>query len=508
MPSLFQSVRSNFTGTLLSRITGLLRDVTLAFYFGASSELALFLVAYRWAFLLRRVVAEGSIQSTYVPLLKKWFKEDPIKATVLHRKFTKQVSLLVFSLCVLCIGLIEGLIIPLFFPHHASLLHLISLMIPVLLFLSLYALAMAFDHCHNIFFRSAFSPVLFNLTWIASAIYSSNFKEFSYILACGVVIGTALQWLFIFLRQRKLTNATVTLSHIDYTFDLKLILKNFSLATIGIVATQFNSGIDALFALAAHNKGPALLWYAMRLQQLPLALVSLSLFSALLPRFSHQTSISESQNLFTKAIKGIFALLCPIFMLIVVVGLPSIQLLFERGSFSSTDSLETFICLLGYSIGIIPMSINLIYQASFYAMSDYKSTLKASCYSIILNMALNSFFIYVLRAPVYTVALATSFSSMLQLAILSKQSKLQIFTKDSIKTLLSTVIASLISGVIPIIIISLYSLPIVLSIFINTLIYLAGYIALLYAFLPQVQYTFQNIIKRAFPSIIKNDLSI
>lgn len=218
--------------------------------------------------------------------------------------------------------------------------------------------------------------------------------------------------------------------------------------TVGIIATQLNSGVDAFFALAASLKGPAFLWYALRLQQLPIALVSLSLFSALLPRFSEHKEPSELSKLFSKATNAAMLILVPIVFLTLLIGSESIQLLFQRGSFSSMDTNSTYLCLAAYILGIIPMSINLIYQAHFYAQQNYYATLKASLSAIGLNLILNTVLIFGLGAPIYYVALSTSLSSILQMMLLVRQAPFELFSKERLQILATALCNGTISALI------------------------------------------------------------
>lgn len=486
MSSLFKSIRSGFFGTLLSRVSGLLRDITLAFYFGASSQLALFLVAYRWAFLMRRVVAEGSIQSTYVPLLKKWMCEDAACAKDLHKKVCKQSALIISLFCIALICLLEFAIAPYTSESIQSIIHLTCIMLPVLIFLSLYALAMAYDHCSGKFFRAAASPALFNIIWIFFTILASFFNQFSYILAFGVLAGTIIQWIYLFKRQYKELASTIPVDTSHKNFSITTLFINFGLVTVGIIATQLNSGIDALFALVASLKGPAFLWYALRLQQLPIALVSLSLFSALLPRFSEHKNPSEQGKLFSKATNVALLILIPIVFLTPLIGSESIQLLFQRGSFSSTDTNSTYFCLIAYILGIIPMSINLIYQAHFYAQQNYYPTLKASLSAIGLNLILNTVLIFGLDAPIYYVALSTSLSSVLQMILLVRQAPFDLFSNERIQIL----VTALFSGTISVLIvrsISFFTSEVLfVKIICITTLYFMIYFSLLFSIIPKL----------------------
>ena len=190
--------------------------------------------------------------------------------------------------------------------------------------------------------------------------------------------------------------------------------KPLALGIFGIAASQINNALDAVFARWASEEGPAVLWYAIRLQQLPLALFGIAISGALLPPLARAVKKGDYPH-FEKfldfSLKNSIVLMLPITFFFLVLGEPCVHLLFGHGDFSYSSIIETSHALWGYAGGLLPMTLILVIAPAFYARNDYRTPSMAAGLSMILNIFLNFMMIAVLGWGAASVATATSISA-------------------------------------------------------------------------------------------------
>lgn len=158
-----------FAGTLLSRVSGGIRDVVMAICFGGCPEIGAFMVAYRLTNLFRRLLGEGNLASGFVPHFESLQREDPKRALQFYRDSAFSFLAILIASVLILEGVLWGL---LFFvsPDWSEIIFLAMWMAPGLIFICLYALNGAFLQCQRSFFVFAAAPVFFNFCWIAMAL--------------------------------------------------------------------------------------------------------------------------------------------------------------------------------------------------------------------------------------------------------------------------------------------------------------------------------------------------
>jgi putative peptidoglycan lipid II flippase len=186
-----------------------------------------------------------------------------------------------------------------------------------------------------------------------------------------------------------------------------------------VTAQQINSAVDALFARAADPEGPAILWYALRLQQLPFALIGVGLMNALLPPLSRASEEDEYLELLGFSMKKIAIFMIPLTFAIFAGGFSGVNLLYGRGAFSELATYETTLALFAYALSLLPMAWTLLLASAFYAKKEYKIPTLCSLLSIAANIALNACFVYLLHMGSVSIALATALASFLNVALLT-----------------------------------------------------------------------------------------
>jgi putative peptidoglycan lipid II flippase len=457
--SIFSSAKL-FSGTILSRFSGLLRDVVMASAFGTHEAVAAFMAAFRFAHLLRRIFGEGCLQTAFIPQFEEIRGENPQNAYRFFRDLSVALSVVLliiigFSL----LGISAFLSFLTLNDSSVEVAWLTFLMMPSLIFICLYGLNTGFLQCERSYFIGSVAPVAFNVIWVIATLclWGQPVGFAMKGLSIAIILGSIAQWMMtlpptLSTLKRNLGQSFWRELKIDLP-PLKKLLTRFLLSLIGVGAMQVNSALDALFARYAESSGPAYLWYAIRIEQLPLALFGIALSGALLPPLSRAMKASDLYRfkLFLEfAIRRTIGFLFPITIAIFILGCASVNLLYGRGLFDQESVLGTTWCLWGYGIGLLPSTLILILAPAFYAQGNYKLPTIASLASMILNVFLNIFLVAYLNLGAASIALATSisaFANVLILAVPLTQKIGSIVTSQFIYQILKTVTASII-GVI------------------------------------------------------------
>lgn len=421
--------QSFFSGTLLSRILGLLRDILMAYTFGASAAIAALMVAFRLSNLFRRLFGEGALHAAFVPAYEKIRARSEVQAA----SFFTDLSFLLLGTLFLVTLLAEGTFYILLQKGHLSpgnfqILSLMTVLMPSLFFICHAAFCSSFLQCQGTYFLPAVSPVFFNLFWIAGVFFAKTFSPDQAVshLAVFILIGLIFQWIALFpstwhLLRTYLKGHSISFQGMKESFSI--LGKPFLLGIVGVSTTQLNNALDALFARMVHLKGPAYLWYALRIEQVPLAIFGVALAGALLPTFSR--AYTQNRNSFLSLLDFSLAksigLLVPCSAALFFIGPAILNLLFARGEFGPDTALQTTYCLWAYGSGLAFQGIVLILAASFYTLGKYKITTQATFYSVILNVLLNTLFAFILKWGASGVALATSLSACFQMIFLLKE---------------------------------------------------------------------------------------
>ncbi len=421
-----------FLGTSLSRVSGLFRDIAMALYFGSSFEIATFMVAYRLANLFRRLLGDGNLQSGMVPCFEEMRGRDPRSAFIFYRdaafSFFAMVGGVVLVSMVVLWQLQDRL--PLKWGRIAF---LAFWMTPGLLFICLSALNTALLQCQKRYFAPAAAPVLFNGVWIASVWAAHTFfpADPMLFLSIGVSFAFAAQWaltgLQAFFEWHKHLSVKEWFSPSLFSSSWKKVLAPMGLGVVGAGAMQINSALDAIFASVADPSGPAYLWYAIRIEQLPLSLFGIALSSALLPPLSRAIQAGDTAKhraLLRGFCQRAMVWMIPFSLALFALGAAGLNFLYGRGDFGSAGLVQTLFCLWGYGLGLAPAALTLLLAAGCYAKKSYKAPTLASLISMGLHLVLNGTFVFVFHWGAVSIALATGLSAWVNYAVLAWGAKI------------------------------------------------------------------------------------
>ncbi len=423
--SLALHVRRFFSGTLLSRISGMVRDLTMAFAFGDHPSVAAFMVAFRLSNLFRRLLGEGPFQSAFIPHFEGLRVQDPAKATFFFRKLSLLIVLLLVGITIFVEGGIAALLSwgTLSEGNH-EIVALTGWLFPAILFICLYGVNISLLNCYDSFFIPSIAPIICNAVWIGAAFFLRN-KDPSMAmptLAKWIVIGFIGQWLLtlpLTLRHAAADWKEWFKFHIPK--EVKDLAKAFTLGAIGVGAMQINGFVDALFARYADIRGPAYLWYSIRLEQLALAIFGIACISAVVPRLSRaikSNDLPQAQDLFGLSYRRILAVMIPCTFAIIAMGTAAVNLIYGRGHFTEFAIGKTTACLWAYGLGLVPTTLVILFSAIFYAQNNFRTPMFISVFTVFVNIVFNAIFVFGFKMGAISTAIATSISAFVNCWIL------------------------------------------------------------------------------------------
>lgn len=395
----------------------------MASCFGSDPAIAAFLVAYRFASLLRRLLGEASLTSSLIPHFEDLRRISSAKGAEFLRDLFCSLVLLLAGLILLCKQL--------FAPWEASshILHLTSLMLPGMLFICLFALSSAVLQCEGRFFLSGFAPVLFNGVWVVAAfcLRGVPVHDAMQTLCFAIVGGYAVQWLITGPFYMRFLRRSLSMGQIwrirPFSVEVRRLARPLMLNVVGIGAVQINSVLDALFASWSRTEGPAFLWYAIRIEQAPIALVGVALSSALLPALARAMQSGETEQFYSQlrfAVQRGFYIMLPLSFALLAVGGSLVNFLYGRGAFDAHTTSQTLLCLWGYAVGLVASASTLLLSQAFYAWHDYKTPATASLVAVAVNLSANALMVFVCHFGPMSIALATSLSAVCNAALLRR----------------------------------------------------------------------------------------
>lgn len=410
--------------TGLSRIAGFVRDILTAAYLGAGPVADAFFIALKLPNFFRRVTAEGAFSIAFVPMYSKTL-ESEIKENA--EKFASNafmVMLTALSIFTILALILMPYLIRVIAPGFADDPEAITLAseltritFPYLLLMSLSALLGGMLNAVDRFAPFAFAPVLFNLSLIVSLLMSDHFETAGHAMAFGVLIAGFLQFVFLWFSLKR-AGFRIHISMPKMDADIRKVLKLMGPAMIGAGVVHINLFADIIMASFLEKGAISYLYYADRLNQLPLGVVGIAVGTALLPMLSRamvKDDPKDAQVLFSRALEYCLILALPAAVALAVVPHSLITVLFERGAFTSSDSQITAQVLTGYAIGLPAYIVVKVFSTAHWAREDTKTPVKISVYATILNIILS--LILVQYIGVVGIAVGTGVTAWLQIVL-------------------------------------------------------------------------------------------
>jgi len=412
--------------TLLSRVLGFLRDVTIASSLGASFLSDAFFVAFKLPNFLRRLFAEGAFNSAFVPLFAGMLavdgKEKARDFASEAMSFLLLILLIVTAVFILAMPYLMYVLAPGFSDNpdkFALTVALTRITMPYIIFISLVSLLGGILNSGDKFAAVAATPVIMNLCLIVIPYFIEDFTpNGAYALAIAVMLSGVAQflWLVRFCRRQ---NMLPRLVRPCLTPEVKKLLVLIAPAALGAGVAQINLFIDLIIA-SQFDSGVSYLYYADRINELPLAVIGIAVGTALLPMLSRQIREGKREESFhsqNRALELAIFLSLPAAIALFVIAEPIITVMFERGKFSGADTIATFHALMAFSLGLPAFILVKIISPAFYANQDTKTPFKIATICIAVNFALNIILMFPLRHV--GLALATSIASWVNVLMMT-----------------------------------------------------------------------------------------
>ena len=412
--------------TMASRVLGLVRDMTIAFAFGAGASADAFFVAFRIPNLFRRLVAEGAVTVSFIPV----FTERLAKGSFREARHIAHVAMTLLAAVLFLVSLLGVLFSPwlvrLFAPGFYALpekfgltVALTRVLFPYIFFIGFVALAMGILNSLRHFAAPAVAPLLLNISMITGALCLAPFFDPPVFgLAVGVLIGGALQ---LALQIPFLIKKGIT---IRFAFEpgneaVRRIATLMIPATFGAAVYQINVFVNTLLASLLPEGSVSYLYYADRLVQLPLGVFAIALATAALPsmsRLAGEGKVEELIDLLSYAVRLTLFLAVPSAVGLILLRVPIFEVLFQRGSFDATTTAMTARALLYYALGLWAFSCIRVVVQFFYSLQDFRTPVKVSVLAAVANVVLGLLLMGPMRHA--GLALALSISSTMNLGIL------------------------------------------------------------------------------------------
>ncbi|MDB5688273.1 MAG: murein biosynthesis integral rane protein MurJ [Sphingomonas bacterium] len=390
--------------TLVSRVLGFVRDMLMARFVGAGFASDAFLIAFRLPNLFRALFAEGAFASAFVPMFNRTIgrDRDDLGAGLRFAEGVLSVLLPVLLLFTAAMMLAAGPIVwamtggfPDGGPDKLALAtNFTRITFPYLLLISLVSLLGGILNSLGRFWVNAAAPVLLNLCLIGGLLFfrGSTDVETARTQAIAVTVSGVLQlaWLIWSCRQ---AGVVLKLRWPQLTPDVRALLKVVWPAALGAGAVQFNLLISTTLAARFLPEGSvSYLYYADRLNQLPLGLIGIGIGTAMLPTLSRQIGRGEDVPAMTtqnRAIELALLLTLPAAAALMVSALPLVRALLQHGAFTAGDTIASAEALAAFSIGLPAYVLIKVLTPGFYARADTKTPVRIALVAMGVNLALN-----------------------------------------------------------------------------------------------------------------------
>ncbi len=394
--------------TLLSRITGLIRETLIASLFGASAATDAFFVAFRLPNMLRRLFAEGAFSQAFVPMLAERKLQAEQGNSEQARVFASRVATALFwsLLAVTMAGILGAPLLVWLMAAglepsaEAAAILMTRWMFPYILLISMVALAAGVLNTWKRFAVPAFTPVLLNVAMIAAAlVLSSRIDPPVLALAAGVMAGgvaqLALQWPAL-KRIGMLPSIGLNPFAAFADPDVRAIIVRMGPAVLAVSVAQLSLVINTHIASRLAPGSVSWVSFGDRLMEFPTALLGVALGTVLLPslaRAGQRSDTGEYTSLLDWGLRLCVMLSIPGMVGLALMAEPLTALLFHYGRFGAHDVAMTQQAVLAYSVGLLGLIAVKVLAPGFYARQDIRTPVKIALAVLVATQLMNLVFV-------------------------------------------------------------------------------------------------------------------
>lgn len=391
---------------MVSRVLGLVRDVAMSHVFGASAATDAFVIAFRIPNFMRRLFAEGSFSTAFVPVFTE------VKETGTHAELKELMSrvsgtlggvlLLVVALGLIFAPQVAGTFAPgaLDQPHKFDLTsNLVRLTFPFILFVSLTALAGGALNSFHRFALPALAPVILNVCMIVAALWVAP-RLGTPIMAMGwaVLLAGILQLLFLLPALRRIDLLSLPRWGWNHPH-VRRIMRLMVPTLFGSSVAQLNLLLDTVVISLLLTGSQTWLWQSTRFLELPLGVFGVALGTVILPALSRH-HVGTDRAGFSRSLdwglRLTLLISVPAMFALMLLAEPLVVTLFENGRYTAFDAHMTVLSTLALCAGLPAYALVKVLLPAFYARQDTRTPVKAGVVALVANMAFNALFILIL----------------------------------------------------------------------------------------------------------------
>ena len=427
--------------TMASRILGFARDMLIAAILGAGPIADAFFVALKLPNLFRRLFGEGAFNAAFVPAFAGMLAAE-------GRPMARQFAAETFAVMAFWLGALT-IVGEVFMPQMMAVLApgfaatpakfalavgLSRITFPYLLLICLAALASGVLNGLDRFTAASASYVLFNVVSIACMLWLTPYVPTAgHALSWGITVsGVAQLGLLLWALHRG--GMGLSLPRPRLTPQIRVLLRRMLPGLIGAGVTQLNLAVDVIIASLLPAGTVSVLYYADRVQQLPLGVIGTAVGTALLPLLSRQVRGGEAEAARTtlnRAIEYALFLTLPAAVALIVSAWPVMSALFGRGAFDAENVRLSSQSLAAYALGLPAFVLVKVLAPAFFARGDTATPVKIGVAAVALNLAMNVAFMVPLQhiGPALATSLAAVFNVGWLGALLARRGHLTLDTQ-------------------------------------------------------------------------------
>ena len=418
--------------TLASRVLGLMRDALFARFVGANFASDAFQIAFRLPNMFRALFAEGAFSAAFIPLFNHKVAAKDGRGLPDGISFAEDALSILLPVLIGMTVLMELAAWPVTWAltggfrdatpgQFAFAVGLARLTFPYLLLISLVSLLGGILNSLHRFWVTAAAPILLNATLIAALLLFHHVDPLMTARnqAIAVTVSGVLQFGWLWWACRR-AGVRLRLKLPRLGPDMRKLLSLIGPAAAGAGAVQINLVVStALTAALLPSGSVSYIYYADRLNQLPLGLIGIGLGTVLLPTISRQLGRGETAEAMATQNRGLelaLFLTLPATAALIACGMPIVAALFQGGRFGATEAMLTSQALAAFSIGLPAYILVKVLTPGYYARSDTKTPVRYAMIAMAVNLGLNLILIVPLRhmGP----PLATAIASTVNVALL------------------------------------------------------------------------------------------
>jgi len=384
--------------TMLSRVAGFVRDMLTAWVLGAGTAADIFFVAQRIPNWFRAMFAEGAFTVSFVPIYSaKLQAEGRQAADAFADQALSMMIAVLLPLTLLMMGLMPVIMLLVASGYtdddgaFAKLVELGRITFPYLILISVVALQTGVLNALGRFGPGAAAPVMLNLCMIAAiAVAWYGGVEPNTALAWGFTVSGVAQLLWLSFSCRR-AGVTLKLRLPRFSPEIRHLFRQMAPGALAASVIQINLVVGTHIASLLPAGSVSYLYYADRLNQLPLGVIGIAIGTALLPTLSRHVQAGDKDQVRYYVSRGLefgLMLAMPAAVALFVIPEPILTTLFQRGNFGPAETAATALALQAYAIGIPAYIVSKVFNAAFFARQDTRTPVKVAILTLATNTVL------------------------------------------------------------------------------------------------------------------------